>query len=41
MTYQLSDQEKPKEFAGQRVKVTGKYDSVSKTIQVESIKPAS
>jgi|SRR6516164_6830870 len=39
--YQLSDQEKPKEFAGQRVKVTGTYDSASKTIQVQSIEPAS
>ncbi len=39
--YQLSDQEKPREFAGQRVKVTGTYDSATKTIQVQSIEPAS
>src|SRR5438132_599731 len=29
-TYQLDDQEKPKEFAGQKVKVTGTYDKASK-----------
>jgi hypothetical protein len=39
--YQLSDQDKPKEYAGQRVTVTGTYDSASKTIQVQSIEPAS
>lgn len=41
LIYQLSDQDKPKEYAGQRVKVTGTYDSASKTIQVQSIEPAS
>lgn len=33
--YQLSDQEKPKEFAGQKVKVTGTLSA--DTIQVTSI----
>ncbi len=40
-TYQLDDQEKPKEFAGQKVKVTGTYDSKTKTIHVVSIEAAS
>jgi Protein of unknown function (DUF5818) len=40
-TYQLSDQEKPREFAGEKVRVTGTYDAASKTIQVESIEAAS
>ncbi len=40
-TYQLDDQEKPKEFAGQKVKVTGTYDSKTKTIHVEKIEAAS
>ncbi len=40
-TYQLDDQEKPKEFAGQKVKVTGTYDSKTKTIRVQSIEAAS
>jgi uncharacterized protein DUF5818 len=40
-TYQLDDQEKPKEFAGQKVKVTGNYDKPSKTIHVESIEAGS
>ncbi len=40
-TYMLDDQEKPKEFAGQKVKVTGSYDSKTKTIHVEKIEPAS
>jgi hypothetical protein len=35
--YQLDDQEKPKQFAGQKVKVTGTADAASKTIHVESI----
>jgi hypothetical protein len=39
-TYQLDDQEKPKEFAGQKVKVTGTYDKANKTIHVENIAPA-
>ena len=37
MTYQLSDQEKAKQFAGERVRVKGTYDESSKTITVESI----
>ncbi len=41
ITYQLDDQEKPKEFAGQKVKVTGTYDKAAKTIHVEKIEAAS
>jgi uncharacterized protein DUF5818 len=41
ITYQLDDQEKPKEFAGQKVKVTGTYDNATKTIHVEKIEAAS
>lgn len=37
MTYQLSDQEKAKLFAGERVRIKGTYDESSKTITVESI----
>jgi hypothetical protein len=37
VTYPLDDQEKPKEFAGQKVKVTGTYDEATKTIHVQSI----
>ncbi len=40
-TYHLDDQDKPKELAGQKVKVTGTYDKASKTIHVENIAPAS
>jgi hypothetical protein len=40
-TYALDDQEKPKEFAGQKVKVSGTYDKASKTIHVESIEAGS
>ena len=40
-TYQLDDQEKPKEFAGQKVKVTGSYDKATKTIHVEKVEAAS
>lgn len=36
-TYMLDDQEKPKDFAGQKVKVTGTFDKATKTIHVESI----
>ncbi len=36
-TYQLDDQDKAKEFAGQKAKVTGTYDSASKTIHVQTI----
>jgi hypothetical protein len=40
-TYQLDDQEKPKEFAGQKVKVTGTYGKASKTIHIQKIEAAS
>ena len=39
--YDLDDQTKPANFAGQRVKVTGKMDKASKAIKVENISPAS
>lgn len=35
--YQLDDQTKPADFAGQRVRVTGTYDPGTHTIHVESI----
>ena len=41
VTYQLDDQDKPKEFAGQKVKVTGTYDKATKTIHVQSMEAAS
>lgn len=37
MTYQLSDQDKAKQFSGDSVKVSGSYDSSSKTITVANI----
>lgn len=40
-TYMLDDQEKPKEFAGQKVKVTGTLDKATKTIKVENIEAGS
>jgi hypothetical protein len=36
-TYELDDQAKPEEFAGQDVKVRGKLDAAGKTIHVENI----
>lgn len=39
-TYRLDDQEKPKDFAGQKVKVTGTYDKAAKTIHVQHIEAA-
>lgn len=39
-TYSLDDQTKPADFAGKRVKVTGKMEK-GNTIKVESISPAS
>lgn len=39
--YKLDDQQKPADFAGQKVKVTGSYDAATKTIHVIGIKPAS
>jgi hypothetical protein len=35
--YTLSDQQTPEKFAGQKVRVTGRLDPKTKTIQVESI----
>ena len=40
-TYQLDDQAKPAEFAGDKVKVTGTYDTAAKTIHVTNIEKAS
>jgi hypothetical protein len=40
-TYQLDDQEKPKDYAGQKVKITGTYDKGTKTVHVETIQAAS
>jgi Protein of unknown function (DUF5818) len=39
-TYTLSDQQKPEEFAGKKVTVTGTLDAKSKTIRVDSITAA-
>lgn len=41
ITYELDDQEKPREFAGQKVTVAGTYDSKTKTIHIEKIEAAS
>jgi hypothetical protein len=41
MVYQLSDQSKAQQFAGEKVKVTGTYDAASKTINLTKIQPAS
>jgi hypothetical protein len=38
--YQLSDQQKPAPFAGQKVKISGMYDRWTQTIQIESIEAA-
>src|SRR5216684_8974683 len=35
--YEFDDQQKPAEFAGQKVKVTGTYDKTTKTIHVATI----
>lgn len=40
-TYQLDDQQKPKGFAGQKVKVIGTYNTGTKTIHVETIEAGS
>ena len=40
-TYQLDDQAKPEQFAGDKVTVKGTYDTATKTIRVTSIEPAS
>ncbi len=39
--YQLDDQNKPKEFAGQKVKIIGTYNTSTKTIHVEKIEAGS
>lgn len=39
-TYQLDDQTKPEQFAGQNVTVTGSYDMAAKAIHVTNIHPA-
>ena len=39
--YELSDQKKPEQFAGQKVTVTGKLDKATNTITETSIKRAS
>ena len=39
--YQLDDQKKPAEFAGQKVKVVGTLDKTTKTIHVTDVKAAS
>jgi len=39
--YELDDQQKPMEFAGEKVKVTGTLDKATKTIHVAEIKRAS
>ena len=38
--YQLDNQQKPEPFAGQRVRVSGTYDELSKTMHIESIESA-
>ena len=40
IVYQLDDQQKPAKFAGQRVRVSGRYEQSSKTMHVESIQSA-
>ncbi len=39
--YELDDQQKPADFAGKKVKVTGTYDKATKTIHVTNIQAAS
>jgi len=39
--YELSDQQKPAAFAGQKVEVSGTLNKTTKTIQVAAIKAAS
>ena len=38
--YTLSDQRTPEKFAGQKVRVMGTLDAKTRTIQVDSIRPA-
>jgi hypothetical protein len=39
--YMLDDQQKPAQFAGKKVKVTGTYDKATETIHVTDIKASS
>jgi hypothetical protein len=39
--YQLDDQQKPEQFAGQKVTVTGTLDKATKTVHVTNIQAAS
>lgn len=39
--YQLDDQTKPQQFAGQNVKVSGTIDKASETIHITNIEPGS
>src|SRR5689334_9848666 len=39
--YQLDDQKKAQPFAGAKVKITGNYDTASKTIHIASIQAGS
>jgi len=41
VSYKLSDSSKAKQYVGKQVKVNGKLDMSSNTIQVDSIEPAS
>jgi hypothetical protein len=41
MVYELDDQTKPANFAGDKVKVMGTLDKATKTIHVSDIKAAS
>jgi hypothetical protein len=41
VSYKLDDQQKAKQYAGKQVKVNGKLDMNSNTIQVDSIEPQS
>jgi uncharacterized protein YdeI (BOF family) len=41
MSYKLDDQDKAASYVGKQVKVTGKLDMNTNTIQVESIEPIS
>jgi Protein of unknown function (DUF5818) len=40
-TYQLDDQTKPEQFAGQKVKITGTLDKATETIHVTNIEAGS
>lgn len=40
-SYQLDDQVRPKDFAGQKVRVIGTYDRPTRTIRIQSIEATS